>query len=211
MFANELDNMIRTITIGREYGAGGGTVARLLSERLHWRLIDDPLVAEIARSSRASAEEIRAHEECVDPWFHRIVRALWHGGFEGSVARTENDAPDADAIAKLWNRVIVEAAEIGECVIVGRGAQCLLQQRKDAFHVYLYAPMRDKVARLKDREPAGRDLATVARERDRRRTEYIRHYFNQDWVNPHLYDMMLCSHNGIERAAEAILCAAGLR
>ena len=32
--------MIRVITISREYGSGGGTVARMLAERLGWRLVD---------------------------------------------------------------------------------------------------------------------------------------------------------------------------
>jgi len=203
--------MIRAITIGREYGSGGSLIAQSLSERLGWRLIDDPLIAEIAKSVRATAEIVRAHEECVDPWFHRIMRALWRGGFEGAVARTEDEAWDSEAIAKLWHRVIVEAADIGDCVTVGRGGQCLLQKRKDAFHVFVYAPMRDKIERLRDREPAGSDLAAAARDRDRRRAEYIRYHFNQEWTNPHLYQVMLCSSVGIERAADAILCAAGLR
>src|SRR5690242_2600195 len=189
--------MIRAITIGREYGSGGSLIAQALSARLGWRLIDDPLIAEIAKSVRASAEVVRAREECVDPWFHRIMRALWRGGFEGAVARIEDEAWDSEAIAKLWHRVIVEAAEIGECVTVGRGGQCLLQKRKDAFHVFVYAPMRDKVERLRDREPAGTDLAAAARDRDRRRAEYIRYHFNQEWTNPHLYQMMLCSSVGI--------------
>jgi hypothetical protein len=41
--------MIRVITISREFGSGGGEVARILAERLEWKLIDDPLVAEIAQ------------------------------------------------------------------------------------------------------------------------------------------------------------------
>src|SRR5512140_345938 len=120
-------------------------------------------------------------------------RALWRGGFEGAVAGPEGEAWDADAVAKMWDRVIIEAAELGNCVIVGRGGQCLLQRRKDAFHVAVYAPMRDKVARLRDREPAGADLAAASRDRDRRRSEYIRYHFDQDWRNPHLYHLMLCS------------------
>ena len=40
----------------------------------------------------------------------------------------------------LTRRIIEEAAEIGDCVIVGRGSQCILQQREDTFHVFIYAP-----------------------------------------------------------------------
>jgi cytidylate kinase len=203
--------MYRAITIGREYGSGGGSLARILSERLGWRLIDDSLVADVAKSARASAEVVRAREETVDPWFHRIVKSLWRGGFEGSLSGAADEAWDAAAIAELWRRVILEAAEIGNVVVVGRGGQCLLQKREDVFHVYVYAPMRDRVKRLRERVPAGADLAEAARERDRQRSAYIRHHFNEEWVNPHLYHVMLCSAIGLERAADMVLCAAGLR
>jgi cytidylate kinase len=202
--------MFQAITIGREYGSGGGSLGRILSERLGWRLIDDSLIAEVAKSASASAEAMRAHEETVDPWFHRIVKSLWLGGFEGSVSGAQDQAWDADAIAELWRRVILEAAGMGRCVVVGRGGQCLLQKQPDVFHVYLYAPMRERVKRLRDREAAGVDLAQAARERDRRRSAYIRHHFDEEWTNPHLYHLMLCSSLGIEKAADVVLCAAGL-
>jgi CMP/dCMP kinase len=202
--------MVRMITISREYGSGGGPLAEILAHRLAWRLVDDPLVADVAARLQTSPQDVRRHEETVDPWFHRIVRALWRGGYEGAVARTENEAPDADAIAALWHRVIREAAEIGDCVAVGRGGQCLLQRRPDAFHVRVYAPMRQRIERLRHREPEGADLEAAAHARDRRRADYIRYHFNQDWTNPHLYHLMLCSSIGLERAADTVLAAAGL-
>ena len=202
--------MVRVITIGREYGSGGSSIARALSARLEWKLIDDPLIEEIAASVNAHPDVVRAHEECIDPWFHRLTKALWRGGFEGATARAETEAFDADATARLWHRVILEAAEIGNCIAVGRGGQCLLQSRPDAFHVYVYAPMKEKIKRLRDREPAGSDLASVARNRDARRAAYLRQYFHCEWTNPHLYHLMLCSSMGVDQAVQAILCGAGL-
>jgi len=202
--------MIQVITISREYGSGGGQVAKILAARLGWRLIDDAFIAEIARSIRASPEAVRSHEEMVDPWFHRIVRALWRGGYEGAVTRAEAEPLDSDGIARLWNGVIRHAAELGSCVVVGRGGQCLLQGHPDAFHVKVYAPMSLRVQNLKIREPEGADLVAAATNQDRRRAEYIRHYFDQDWMNPHLYHLMLCASIGPERAAQTILCSAGL-
>jgi cytidylate kinase len=203
--------MIRIITISREYGSGGGAIARILGERLGWKLIDDPLIAEISKNIHQPPEAVRTHEESVDPWFHRIVKALWRGGFVGAATRAEDEACDAEAIARLWHKVILEAAELGECVMVGRGGQCLLQKRRDTFHVHVYAPLRERMHRLEHREPPGSDLAVAARERDMRRAAYIRHYFEHDWKDTHLYHMMLCSSIGLERAADAILCGAGLR
>jgi cytidylate kinase len=202
--------MVRVITISREHGSGGETVARILGSRLGWRVVDDALVADVACSADSSPDAVRKHEETVDPWFHRIVKALWRGGYMGSVARSDAEACDAEAIARLWNRVIEESAGLGRCVIVGRGSQCLLQAHPEAFHVQVYAPMGERIERLRPREPAGTDLAAAAVEQDRRRAAYIQHYFHQDWKNPHLYHMMLCSSIGVERAADAILCAAGL-
>jgi cytidylate kinase len=202
--------MVRVITIGREYGSGGGSIARTLAERLGWRLIDEPLIAEIARATNTPAESLAEYEERVDPWFHRIMKSLWRGGFEGTVARADAESFDSAAVARLWHHVIVQAAETGNCVAVGRGGQCLLQQRPDTFHVYVYAPMRDRVERLRGREPRGCDLTAAARARDLRRRDYIRHHFDQDWTNPHLYHLMLCSSIGLDRAADTILYAAEL-
>jgi CMP/dCMP kinase len=201
--------MVRVITVSREYGSGGGEIAQILGERLGWRMIDDSFVAQIARRARATAEEVESREEAVDPWLHRLFKALWLGGFTG--AATWSAGPfDAESVARLWHAVIREAAEAGECVIVGRGGQCLLQTRRDAFHVHVYAPLAERSLRLRSRLPRGTDCREVAMERDRKRYEYIRQNFDQDWSNPHLYHMLICSCIGIEHAADAVLCGAGL-
>ncbi len=202
--------MVRVITVSREYGSGGGEMGRMLGERLRWRLIDNSLVAKVAERARTSAEELRCREEAVDPWLQGVFKALWRGGFTGTATRTDAETFDAESVARLWHTVIREAAEAGECVVVGRGGQCLLQRRRDTFHVHVYAPMADRLKRLGARLPRGTDLAAAIRERDHMRHEYIRHHFGQEWDNPHLYHLMICSSIGLDRAADAVLCAAGL-
>ncbi len=202
--------MIRVITIGREYGSGGSTIARLLAEQLGWRLVDNSLIAEIAEMAKINRELAARYDESVDPWFYRLVKALWRGGYEGVATRLETDVFDADAMASLWHRVIREAADIGQCVTVGRGGQCILQERKDAFHVFVYAPLRERIQRLRERGETEPDLEAAAEETDRRRAAYIWRHFGQEWTNRHLYDLLICSSLGVEKAVSAILCAAGL-
>jgi cytidylate kinase len=206
--------MIRVITISREFGSGGGEVARILAERLEWKLIDDPLVAEIATRANVSPDLVRRYDECVDPWFHRMFKALWRGGYEGVVSHGELNAFDADVMADLWTRVIRESAELGYCVIVGRGAQCLLQGRKDAFHVSVFADMDNRVRNLqgplRKYLPPDADPRALAEESDQRRATYVRRYFGEDWKDYRLYHMVINSGVGFETAATAILCAAGL-
>lgn len=202
--------MIRVITISREYGSGGGTIARMLAERLGWRLVDNSLIDEIAKAANVKPALAERYDERVDPWFHGLVKALWRGGYEGVATTVESTTFDADAMAALCRRILEEAATIGNCITVGRGGQCVLQKRKDTFHVSVYAPIEERVARIRDRHPPGTDLEALAREIDRRRADYIRHYFGQDWTNRHLYDLLICSSIGLEAVASTILWAAGL-
>ncbi len=65
--------MIHVITISRESGCGGEAIARLLAARLGWKLIDDPLIAGIARMAQVDPPLAERYDECVDPWFHRVT------------------------------------------------------------------------------------------------------------------------------------------
>jgi cytidylate kinase len=153
---------------------------------------------------------LRRFDECVDPWFHRLMKALWRGGFVGAASRVEGELFDADSTADLWRRLIEETGALGECVIVGRGGQCILQDRNDAFHVSIYAPLQERLARIRQQAAPVKDPETEVFRVDGRRAAYIRRYFGQDWTNRHLYHLAICSSIGLERVASAILCAAGL-
>jgi cytidylate kinase len=205
-----MDKPIRAITISREFGSGGGSIARILAHRLSWRLVDSVLIDEIARIANVNPQLAAYLDESVDPWFHRLTKALWHGGYEGSATWVLTNVFDADAMASLCQRVITEAVEIGQCIIVGRGGQCILQDRPDVFHVAVYAPLDERIDRLRDRKPPDMDLAALAQEADHRRAAYIRRYFGQDWTDRHLYNLAICSSCGLERAAAVVIEAAGL-
>lgn len=201
--------MIRVMTISREYGSGGASVARMLAERLGWKLVDDSLITEIAKIGKVNPDLARRFDERVDPWFHGMSKALWRGGYEGVASRVDSDVFDAESMATLCHRVLEEAASLGHCVTVGRGGQCILQGRQDVFHVSIYAPMAERVERMRDRVPSGTDLVAYAHDSDRRRAAYIQRYFGQEVTNPHLYDLMVCSSIGLDAVARTILCAAG--
>jgi len=117
---------------------------------------------------------------------------------------------DANAMASLSQRMIEEAADIGNCVIVGRASQCILQKRVDAFHVFIYAPRGERLRRVRSwhASRAEADLAMDAR--DQERAALIRRYFNQDWSNRHLYDLMISSKLGEEVVLSTILSAMGV-
>jgi cytidylate kinase len=202
--------MFRVITISREYGSGGAEIARRIAARLRWKLVDDPLLDEIARRAKVPCEVARRYDESVNPWFQRLIQAVWRGGYEGEASRVETGAFDADQMMRLWTQAIREAAEIGQAVIVGRGGQCILRQRKDAFHVSVHAALGLRVVNLQRVQGLTSGVEELAEETDLRRAAFIRRYFDEDWKDRRLYHLVIDSSIGLDRAADVILAAAGL-
>ena len=121
------------VTISREYGSGGAAVAAILATRLGYQLLDRALILKIAKAAGVAPGVAELFDERVDPWLHRLGRALWHGGIEGVAQVDESQVVDADRLAALGRRVVEEAGQIGGCVIVGHGAQCTLARARTSF------------------------------------------------------------------------------
>ncbi len=83
----------------------------------------------------------------------------------------------------------------------------MLQHKADVFHVFVYAPHRERILRLRTRLEAGADIDTRIRTVDGERAKYLQEYFGKHWLNPHLYDLMISSHEDEERTARVIECA----
>jgi cytidylate kinase len=197
--------VIRVVTVGREFGSGGAQVAAGLARSLGWKLIDNALIKEIAQAAKVHQELVERCDERVDPWFHHLMKGLWHGGYEGVATTSTISLFDSDVMAALARNVIEQAAGIGRCVIVGRGGQCILQGRDDVFHVFIYAPWEEKVERVRKRTANDVDAETLIIERDRARSAYIRRYFDQEWLDCHLYHLMISSSLGEAALTATIL------
>ncbi|HYW47306.1 MAG TPA: cytidylate kinase-like family protein [Bryobacteraceae bacterium] len=202
--------MYRALTVAREYGSGGARIAAIAAERLGWKLLDRALVDEIANLASVDVQLARRYDERLDSWAHRLSRrALWHGAFDAVAVLPETGVFDAETMAHLTRAVIEHAYEVGNCVIVGRAGQCILQQHEDVFHVLVYAPWADRLARIRARHGAAEDAAESIRKIDAERTRYVRINFGLDRHDPHLYDLMISSKPGEDAAASTILAAMG--
>jgi len=202
--------MFNVVTVSREYGSGGGLIAEILANRLGWKLVDKALVSEVARRLQIDAETAARFDESVDPWFHRLVKGLWQGGYEGVATAVDTTIIDSEAMAKVGAEIIREAASLGECVIVGRGSQCILRDHNNVFRVRVFAPRRERIQRLRERTGPNADVERVMDEMERRRAAYISRFFGADVYNYRLYHMIISSTVGLETVANTIICAAGL-
>jgi cytidylate kinase len=202
--------MFNVITISREYGSGGASLAEMLARSLGWKLVDESLVAEVAKRAKIDPEVAARYDECVDAWFHRLVKGLWQGGYEGLATAVDSKTIDFEGMTKFAGEIIREAASLGQCVIVGRGAQCILRNRKNVFHVSIFGPHQQKIQRMRDRLPPGVNAERVMEETDRRRAAYIHRFYGEDWKDRRLYHLVITSGLGLETVRDTILCAAGL-
>ncbi|HEX6895493.1 MAG TPA: cytidylate kinase-like family protein [Bryobacteraceae bacterium] len=197
--------MIRTITIEREFGAGGATIARLLAERMGWTLWDQNLTAEIARLAHVDRAAVQRVDERCDSLFYRLMKTYMRGSFERSLPVNALDQFDADSMVAFMQRVIEQAADRGNSVIVGRGATYFLRNRPDAFHVFIYAPWEEKVRRVKATGKSEADSIELISTIDQERATFIQKYFSKEWPSRELYHLMINSKVGDELAVRAIV------
>lgn len=197
--------MVRSVTVEREYGSGGTAIAQRLAERLNWKLIDQSLTEDIARLAKVDRATVERIDERCDPLFYRLGKVFLRGSFERSLPVSGLEHFDADQMVGLVQRVIEEAASSGQCVIVGRGAPYFLRHRHDAFHVFLYAPMEERIRRvlaMGKQESEAFELVTTI---DKERAAFIKRYFNAEWPNRHLYHLMINTKVGDELVIDLIL------
>jgi len=199
--------MIRAITIEREFGCGGSEIAAKLAERLGWKLWDHELTQEIARLTNTTPQAVEQREWKSDPAVYRVFKSFLRGAFEGALPPTDRLVMlDAGRIAAVSELAVNHALSGGPCVIVGRGSQHFLRDRKDVFRAFLYASRTSKIHRLiiagTPQEKAIRDVDTI----DKDRAAFIKRYLKLSWPEHHLYGAMFNTETGDSFVADMLVC-----
>jgi cytidylate kinase len=197
--------MIKIVTIEREYGCGGGEIAHRIAEHLGWKLWDHLLTEEIARLAHCSKAVVEEREERNDPLYYRLFKSFLRGSYEGNINAHRLNLVDSENIIKLTEKVVLHAAEKGNCVIVGRGSQHFLMKREDTVRIFLYAPMEEKVRRLLLRGKTEQEAHDLVDTVDRERADFIGKYFKVEWPNRSLYHAMINTAIGDETVVRTIL------
>ena len=202
---------VRVITVEREYGSHGAEFAHDLAQHLGWRLLDSELVTGAARMAGVDPKLAAKFDERLDPWYYRYGRIFWQDPLYATVPSGEEHVFDSKHMLELIRQEILDAAEQGNCVLVGRGSACALAKRPGCFHVFVYATASAKKEWFARAFPhqaqhAEQHLAAF----DRRRAAVIRKFYQQEWCSRGLYHMLLNSCIGTEAMIAAVECSAGL-
>ena len=186
----------RIVTISREFGSGGRTIGRKLAEELGVPCYDSELIGEIARESGFAEAYVRRAEESSP------------SGWAGALFSTNRafGPTNEDYLWEVQRRVILELAEKGPCVIVGRCADYILQDKADCLRVFIHADMKFRAERIV-KEYGEREISPEQRlrEKDKRRAAYHRFYTDMKWGHAQNYDLTLNSGTlGIDKCVEII-------
>jgi cytidylate kinase len=195
----------KIITISREFGSGGRTIGRMVAEKLGIPFYDKELVDHIALESGFSPNYIEEHGE------HSPGTSVFSYAFaHQSVPGVMNGLSTADFLWNIQCGVILQLAEKGPCVIVGRNADYILKDRKDCLHVYIHADKEFRTKRIvelygeSEKSPNAR-----LQEKDKRRRVNYHHYTGRTWGTSQNYDISLCSSTlGIDACADIIISLA---
>ena len=197
--------MIKILTIEREYGSGGGEIAQLMANQLGWKLWDQLLTEKIARLAECPKAVVEVREERTDPLYYRLFKSFLRGSYEGSLNAHKLKLVDCESILKITERVVQHAAKTGNSVIVGRGSQHFLRNRPDTLRVFLYAPREAKVRRLLARGKTEEEARHLVDTVDRERADFIQKYFHVEWPDRAVYNAMINTGIGDEAVAHMIL------
>ena len=192
----------KIITISREFGSGGRTIGRKVAEALGVPFYDKELVDQIAMESGFAPKFVEEHGE------HSPSGSLFSYAFAPQgVPGIMNGLSTADFLWNIQCNVILQLADKGPCVIVGRNADYILKDRPDALHVYVFAdaPYRaERIVRLygdSEKTPEQR-----LNEKDKRRRVNYQHYTGRTWGQAQNYDICLDTGVlGIEQCTDIVV------
>jgi len=192
----------KIITISREFGSGGRTIGHKVAERLGIPFYDKELVDQVALESGFAPKFVEEHGE------HAPGKSLFSYAFAShGVPGVMNGMSTADFLWNIQCNVILQLAEKGPCVIVGRNADYILKDREDVLHAYIHADKAfraDRIVRLygeSEKSPEAR-----LNEKDKRRHVNYQHYTGRIWGTAQNYDICLNSGNiGIDACVDIIV------
>ena len=193
---------MRVITVSREFGSGGHTVAQMIADRLGIACYDKALVERIAKESGLDEAYVREKGEYASHSSSFLFALVMNSGSASGFS-----VPDQIYIAQ--NNVIKELADKEPCVILGRCSDYILRDRTDCLHTFIHANKEFRAKRIVEQYGERTDSPEKRiKEKDDRRKAYYKHYTGRNFGDVQNYHISLDSSVlGLEECAEIIVDA----
>lgn len=196
--------MKRIITIGRQCGSGGHTIGKMVAERLGIPMYDKEIIQKVVEESGLTKETVEREGEYSTT---SLLFNIASRGVSGYNVADSNNMLLRDQINAYQTNYIKELAEQGPCVIVGRSADYILEDRDDCLHVFIYGELEDRMKRVeREHGISSKDSKSHVLDRDKKRGKYYKYVTDQVWGLAQNYTICLNSSElGVERCVDIIV------
>lgn len=181
--------MYNIVTIERKYASGGNEIGMRLAKALGYKLYDRNILMKAAKNLEIPSFQIEGLDESSHgSWLFNLSKTSL-GGTSGG-----KDLSMADKLFLEEKRIIEEAAEEGNCVIVGRAAGYILRERENHLGVFIHSDDAKRLKRAMEKEGFNEAEAKNALKRnDKRRSGFYQSVTDWEWGNPKYYELYMDS------------------
>lgn len=189
----------KIIIISRQFGSGGRTIGKEVAERLGIPCYDHELIDKAAEESGLSREYVAERGEYAqrDSWLTSVMASGgWYNGLSNQ-----------DLLWTVQKKIILDIAQKGPCVIVGRCADYILKDAANCLRVFVHADMDFRADRIVNLYGEGADSPQKRlKEKDKHRAAYYKFYTDAEWgdVN-HCHVALDSGALGIEKCVDVIV------
>jgi cytidylate kinase len=179
----------RAVTISRQAGSGGHVVAERLAAYLQarttgqvrpWTVFDRNLVEKVLEDHHLPGRLARFMPE------DRI------SALEDTLEDLFGLHPPSWTLVHKTAETILHLAELGNVILIGRGANIVTNKLDHVFHVRLVGSLEKRSEYVEKSRPVGKKAALeFIREEDRGRRRYLKKYFHKDIDDPLLYHLVI--------------------
>ncbi len=188
-----------TVTVSRQCGSFGESVAQTIAKQLKVTYFDKQFVEEIAQSAGIEADLFRQLEQKIRRMKPTYLETVF------------SDRPWLQAkYNKNLMSVLLGISRVGG-VVLGRGANYVLGQSA-CFRLRIVAPRPVRVSRVMDRLGIdAKDAEEKVQKVDTERANFVKSIYGMDIDNPDSYDLTISTERySPELAAELAIAAAKL-
>ena len=195
------------LTISRQFGAGGITLGKMVSEKLGYHFYDEEIIQLVAKKAKVSKHWVESMEKEAGGKFQRLISGLVSKSLVERILDDQRGYIDEDIYVDLLHTVIRKIADEGEAVIIGRGSQYILKDHKDASHVLLVADKEHRIKFIEEHYNLSTDKATrVVSTEEKKRTVLYRKFGKEDYDQPVHYHMVLNMNKTDLHTAVKLMC-----
>ena len=189
------------ITIARQYGSCGKTIAAMLAKDLGINCYGREILKMASEESGINERLFGMSDEKLK---HSVLMKLLKRPYEGDLIPPESSGfVSDDNLFNYQAKVIKELAESESCVIVGRCADYVLRDFPNVISVFIHADREFCLEQAMERNSMSlKEMQRFIEKTDKYRGDFYKYYTGHEWSDARNYD--LCLNSGKKKKKKCV-------